>query len=154
MDEDVSYSREAMVGEYAKGKGKIPGGTPVPAGKSKGVFLKYDERKVYRISPASLLADVGRCATNSKNYMQLLVTVAFQPRRFSMSLAESKRYLGFKPRSGGSGQSGWGGGEAEKGLPLRERRATSKTRTPMVSMAEAFLKRPPGSARVSWTCLH
>ncbi|PHJ25517.1 transmembrane protein [Cystoisospora suis] len=123
MDENVSYNRDAMVGRYGSpGRGKSSSqqgagaGGSSAAGKNKGMFLRFDERKVYRISPTSPLADIGRCATNSKNYMQLLVTIAFQPRRFSMSLSESRRLLGFKPRAvGGSGRGGGGEGGGSRG---------------------------------------
>ncbi|PFH38607.1 hypothetical protein BESB_009490 [Besnoitia besnoiti] len=110
-DDSGDYDQASMVGDYgeddeddgggsahsADGGGAEAGhggGVRVNAGKA--IFLKFDESRVFRIVPSALLGDVGRCATDSKNYMRLQVVVLMQPRRFRMSVPQAKKMMGLK----------------------------------------------------------
>ncbi|KEP63715.1 UNVERIFIED_CONTAM: hypothetical protein HHA_232020 [Hammondia hammondi] len=112
----------SMLGEYDDNEGSDedydeggvqPGGA-TGAKSGKAVFLKFDETRVYRIVPNSLLGDVGRCATDSKNYMRLQITVALQPRRFRMSVAKAKNLMGLRARKP-IPRSSYGGDEGDDG---------------------------------------
>ncbi|KFG51121.1 putative transmembrane protein [Toxoplasma gondii p89] len=122
--DDYGFGDQAsMLGEYDDNEGSDEdydeggeqprGATGAKSGKA--VFLKFDETRIYRIVPNSLLGDVGRCATDSKNYMRLQITVALQPRRFRMSVAKAKKLMGLRarkpiPRSFHEGDEGEDGG--------------------------------------------